>query len=107
MIKTLITLKNGVIKRSPVIFIKYSKFDYYLLESLWDEGFIVGYVVSTSNGHKTFKVYPKYKHKQAIFETSQPFCTPSSRMKLPFKLLWKTSNQRICFKEKFIKNKLS
>ena len=94
MIKTLITLKNGVIKRNPVICLNYSKFTCYLLESLWDEGFIVGYSVSRSNGHKALKVYPKYKHKQAIYETFHTLSTPSSRIKLPFKLLWKISNQQ-------------
>ena len=94
MIETLITLKNGVIKRNPVIYVKYSKLSLFFLESLWDEGLILGYVVSISNGHKTFAVYPKYKHKQAIFEPFHPLSAPSSRMKLSFKLLWKTSNQQ-------------
>ena len=90
----IITIKNGLTARNPVIFIKYSKFSYEFLNRLWDEGFILGYAISVKNRHKMLKLYPKYKYKESVLETLQSVSKIHFQMKKPLKLLWKNPVNR-------------
>lgn len=81
-------IKNGQLANQSYIRQRRKKIIEKLLKILWDEGFILGYSVSSLD--KNFlKIFLKYKNGQPVIKTINVISKPSRRIYCSAKQLWK------------------
>lgn len=81
-------IKNGQLANQSYIRQRRKKIIEKLLKILWDEGFILGYSVSSLDKN-SLKIFLKYKNGQPVIKTINVISKPSRRIYCSAKQLWK------------------
>lgn len=91
----LATLKNGQLAKKSFVYQKKKKMCEEFLKVLWNEGFILGYRVSTKNPN-LLKIFLKYNNNQPVINSIQPLTKPSKRIYYTIKQIWKFEFNKNC-----------
>ena len=86
--KMMSTLKNGILIKTAFIYQKNKKNNKELLNILWDEGFILGYKLSSKNPNK-LKIFLKYQNGNPVIKLIKTISKPRLRIYYSVKNLWK------------------
>tara|TARA_B100000780_G_scaffold140620_1_gene98449 strand:+ start:4892 stop:5278 length:387 start_codon:yes stop_codon:yes gene_type:complete len=81
-------IKNGQIVRKGFVLQNRKKICETLLNVLWDEGFILGYKISTVNPEK-LQIFLKYKKGKPVINSLKLISKPGLRVYFSVKQLWK------------------
>lgn len=81
-------IQNGLLVKKPYISVNKTKISEMLLNSLWSEGFILGYKISKTNP-RILKIFLKYKKGQPVINSLKSISKPSRRIYYSVKQLWK------------------
>lgn len=86
-------IKNGQLVKKPFVIQTKKNFCESFLNILWDEGFILGYKISTSNPNE-LKIFLKYvKNKPAITQFKS-ISKPGQRIYYSLKQIWKIDSSK-------------
>ena len=88
LILTFTHIKNGIKTKKLSVLTPKNKLCAQFLNSLWDEGYILGYSIS-QHSPKNFEIFLKYSKKSSIINTLKPVSKPSLRIYCSVKELWK------------------
>ena len=91
-------IKNGQIARRNFLFQRKKKSCESFLQILWDEGFILGYIIDDKDPNK-LKIFLKYVNGQPIINSIKLVSKPSRRIYYSIKQIWKinTNESSIIF----------
>lgn len=81
-------IQNGLLVKKPYINVNKTKIAEMLLNSLWSEGFILGYKISKTNP-RILKIFLKYKKGKPAINSLKSISKPSRRIYYSVKQLWK------------------
>lgn len=88
-------IKNGQLARRGCVYQKKKKFCESFLQTLWDEGFILGYKTSSKN-QNNFKIFLKYYENEKPVITNIKFIsTPGRRIFYSVKQIWKIDTSKV------------
>jgi len=89
--QTINNIKNAQKAKKAFLINNKSNIAISLLNILWQEGFILGYSITSSN---KLKIYLKYKDLNYGFYKIQTISKPSKRLFLSSIKLWKLNNKK-------------
>merc|ERR1712018_43416 len=81
-------IKNGQKVRKFSIFVKNNKICFYVLNTLWDNGFILGFQVLKKNKN-ILEIFLKYKNGDPVIKSIIAVSKPGARIYCSLKQLWK------------------
>ena len=84
-----VTLKNGQLAKKKIVLQKRHTFCAAFLNLLWDEGFILGYMVEK----QYFKIFLKYKNNKPVINSVGFITKPGNKIFYTLNQLWKLHNQ--------------
>jgi small subunit ribosomal protein S8 len=88
-------IKNGQLAKRGCVYQTKKKLCESLLQTLWDEGFILGYKTSRKN-QNNFKIFLKYYENQKPVITNIKFIsTPGRRIYYSVKQIWKIDSSKV------------
>jgi len=88
-------IKNGQLAKRPFVYQKRKKICEGFLKVLWDEGFILGYKVSSVNSG-ILKIFLKYQNGIPVISSMQLITRPSKRVYYSLKQIWKFDSGKAC-----------
>jgi small subunit ribosomal protein S8 len=83
------TIKNGQLSKKAYVNQTRKKTCEFVLNILWDEGFISGYKVSNSN---QLKIFLKYSNGKPAITSIKLLTKPSLKLNYSLKQLWKINS---------------
>jgi small subunit ribosomal protein S8 len=81
-------INNGQLAKRNVIFQTRKNICESFLQSLWNEGFIVGYTTNNENPNQ-LKIFLKYKNGRPVINSLKLISKPSRRVYYSIKQIWK------------------
>lgn len=84
-------IKNGQQSKKAYVITTRKKTCEYVLNILWDEGFIFGYKISSTNPNM-LKVYLKYNNENPAINNIKLLTKPSLKIYYSLKQLWKLNS---------------
>lgn len=84
-------IKNGQQSKKAFVTIMRKKTCEYVLNILWDEGYISGYKISSINSN-ILKVYLKYNNENPAINNIKLLTKPSLKVYYSLKQLWKLNS---------------
>ena len=86
-------IKKGQLAKRSFIFNERKKICESFLQTLWDEGFILGYQISSENPDK-LKIFLKYKDDKPAINSIKLISKPSLRVYYSLKQIWKIDSSK-------------
>lgn len=88
------SIKNGQLAKKDIIIQQKKKICESVLKILWDEGFILGYQISSVESTK-FKIFLKYSNTgKPVINSLQFMSKPGKRIYFNTKQIWKISSNK-------------
>jgi small subunit ribosomal protein S8 len=85
------TIKNGQLAKKAYVNQTRKKTCEFVLNILWDEGYISGYKISNTSSN-TLKIFLKYTNEKPAINSIKLLTKPSLRIYYSLKQLWKLSS---------------
>jgi len=86
-------IKNGQIAKRNYIYQTRKKICESFLKILWDEGFILGYIVDNGSPNK-LKIFLKYINNRPVINNIKTVSKPSRRIYYSIKQIWKIDSSK-------------
>ena len=86
-------IKNGQLAKRAFIYHPRKKICESFLKLLWQEGFIIGYKISSKNSNK-LKIFLKYKKKTPTINSIKLISKPSRRIYYSVNQIWKLNSSK-------------
>jgi len=86
-------IKNGQLAKKAFIYQNKKKICENFLTILWDEGFIVGYIIDKKNSKK-LKIFLKYKNEEPVISSIKLVTKPGKRIYYSIKQIWKLDSNK-------------
>ena len=86
-------IQNGQLSKRSYVVQKKKKICEYILNVLWNEGFILGYKLEKDDSTK-IKIFLKYNKGKPIIKTLKPVSKPGFRVYYSLKQIWKIDSSR-------------
>lgn len=87
------SIKNGQLARRDYIYHARKKICESFLKILWDEGFILGYKISSKNSKK-LKIFLKYHKNRPVINSIQFISKPGRRIYYSINQIWKIDSNK-------------
>jgi len=88
-------IKNGQLAKRSFVYQKRKKICESFLKVLWDEGFILGYKISSINPN-SLKIFLKYRNGIPVIRSIRLITKPSKRVYYSLKQVWKFDSGKTC-----------
>jgi small subunit ribosomal protein S8 len=86
-------IQNGQLAKRSFVIQKKKKICEYILNVLWDEGFILGYRLEKEDSTR-LRIFLKYNNGKPVIQTLKPISKPGSRTYYSLKQLWKINSSK-------------
>ncbi len=86
-------IQNGQLAKKAFVAQKKKKICEYILNVLWDEGFILGYKVEKEDPTK-LRIFLKYNKGKPVIQTLKPITKPGFRVYYSLKHIWKIDSSK-------------
>ena len=86
-------IQNGQLVKKAFVTQKKKKICEYILNVLWDEGFILGYKVENDDTTK-LRIFLKYNNGKPVIQTLKPISKPGFRVYYSLKQIWKIDSSK-------------
>jgi small subunit ribosomal protein S8 len=86
-------LKNGQLARRNFIYQKRKNICEEFLKIMWDEGFILGYTIESTDISK-IKIFLKYMNGKPVINNIKPISKPSKRIYWSKSQIWKIDSSK-------------
>jgi small subunit ribosomal protein S8 len=86
-------IQNGQLAKKAFVTQKKKKICEYILNVLWDEGFILGYKVENEDTTK-LRIFLKYNNNKPVIQTLKPISKPGFRVYYSLKQIWKIDSSK-------------
>lgn len=86
-------LKNGQLAKRNFIYQTRKSICEAFLKLLWNEGFILGYIID-SNDHNKLKIFLKYKNGKPVINSIKLISKPSKRIYWSIDQIWKIDSSK-------------
>lgn len=88
-------IQNGHLAKRSFVIQKNKKICGYILNVLWDEGFILGYALAEEDPTK-IKIFLKYINGKPAIKTLKSISKPGLRIHYSLKQIWKIDSRNTC-----------
>jgi len=85
-------MKNGQMAKRNFILINYKKICESFLETLWNEGYIVGYKKIRSRNVTKLKIFLKYKQGEPVINSLKLISKPAHKLYYSIRQIWKMNS---------------
>jgi small subunit ribosomal protein S8 len=86
-------IQNGQLAKRSFVIQKRKKICEYILNVLWNEGFILGYKL-VKNDVTQLKIFLKYDNGKPVIKTLKPISKPGLRIYYSLKQIWKIDTSK-------------
>jgi small subunit ribosomal protein S8 len=86
-------IQNGQLAKRVFVTQKKKKICEYILNVLWDEGFILGYRLERNDPTK-LRIFLKYNRGKPVIQTLKPISKPGCRIYYSLKQIWKIDTSK-------------
>lgn len=86
-------IKNGQLAKRNFIYQTRKKICESFLQILWDEGFIVSYIIDNQNSNR-IKIFLKYKNGKPAINSIKSISKPSKRIYWSINQIWKIDSSK-------------
>ena len=86
-------IRNGQLAKLNFIYHPKKKYCETFLKILWNEGFIIGYKISSKNSKK-LKIFLKYKNNQPAINSIKLISKPGRRVYYSINQIWKINSNK-------------
>jgi small subunit ribosomal protein S8 len=86
-------IKNGQLAKRNYIYQTRKKICESFLKILWDEGFILGYIVDDESPNR-LKIFLKYTNNRPVINNIKTVSKPSRRIYYSIKQIWKIDSSK-------------
>jgi small subunit ribosomal protein S8 len=86
-------IQNGQLAKRSFVTQKKKKICEYILNVLWDEGFILGYRLEKEDPTR-LRIFLKYSNGKPVIQTLKPISKPGYRTYYSLKQLWKIDSSK-------------